>query len=394
MTGEAVEVGQRPRQLWLAYSSGAFGLAMIAQAAFLVPLRARELGANFDVIGLIVGAGAVAAAVASVPSGALIDRIGPRRTFIIGAGGCVVLSLLFLLVTDYWWFLALQPLLGMSRNLGWVASQAYITSLGSEQDRPTFTGRFSFFGSVGQLAGPLLAGAAAGVVGFRWALVVPAVYAASFVVVGLLLAETGRPPPECRTPQGSGARSAWRLLAVRGIQVALVLTFGRLWIAVVYATFLPVYLVDRGFSPAVVGTVIAASGLVAAVVAPTAGIWTRYVSPATAAAVALGGGAAALVLVPHVATPSLVFVVPAFVGVGIGVSLPLLLTLVTTAAPEGRRGVALGMRSTATQTAMTAAPLVVGSLMTALGTTVGFTAAGVVAAGVLLGGRMLSASTR
>lgn len=394
MTGEAVEVGQRPRRLWLAYSSGAFGLAMIAQAAFLVPLRARELGATFDVIGLIVGAGAVAAAVASVPSGAVIDRLGPRRTFVAGAAGSVVLSLLFPLVTSYWWFLALQPLLGLTRNLGWVASQAYVTSLGSEQDRAAFTGRFSFFGSVGQLAGPVLAGAAAGVVGFRWALVVPAVYAASFVLVGLLLPETGRSSPGRRTPQGFGARSARQLLAVRGIQVALVLTFGRLWIAVVYATFLPVYLVERGFSPSVVGTVVAASGLVAAIVAPTAGFWTRYVSPVTAAAIALGGGAAGLVLIPHVATLPWVFVVPALVGIGIGVSLPLLLTTVTTAAPEGRRGVALGMRSTATQTAMTAAPLVVGPLMAALGMALGFTAAGLVAAVLLVGGRMLSASVR
>ena len=395
MSWRTAAVEQRPRRLWLAYSSGAFGLAMIAQSGFLVPLRARELGASFDVIGLVVGAGAVAAVFASVPSGALIDRLGPKRTFVVGAGACVVLSLLFPLVTNYWWFLALQPLLGLARNLGWVASQSYITSIGSEQERPTLTGRFSFFSNVGQMAGPLLVGAAAEVVGFRWAFVVPAAYALCFVVVGLLLVETRSPRQEQdRVPQGAGVRSAWQLLALRGIQVALLLTFGRLWITVVYTTFLPVYLVDKGFDPVVVGAVVATSGLVAAVLAPTAGFWTRYVSQATAAACALAGGAVALLLIPHVAVMPWVFVVPVLVGVGIGVSLPLLLSIVTTAAPEGRRGVALGLRSMATQTAMTAAPLVVGPLITILGMALGFTAAAAVAASLLAGARMLSASGR
>lgn len=392
MSGLAAEVGQRPRRLWLAYSSGAFGLAMIAQAGFLVPLRARELGASFDVIGLIVGAGAVAAVFASVPSGALIDRLGPKRTFVVGAGACVAVSLLFPLVTDYRWFLVLQPLLGLARNLGWVASQSYITSLGSEQERPTLTGRFSFFSNVGQMAGPLLVGAAAEVVGFRWAFLVPAAYALCFVVVGAFLVETRSPGHEQdRVPQGAGVRSAWQLLALRGIQVALLLTLGRLWISVVYATFLPVYLVDEGFDPVVVGAVVATSGLAAAVVAPTAGFWTRYVSPTTAAACALVGGAVALVLIPHVAVLPWVFVVPVLVGVGVGVSLPLLLTIVTSAAPAGRRGVALGLRSMATQMAMTAAPLVVGPLITVLGIALGFSAAGAMAAGLLVGARVLSA---
>jgi hypothetical protein len=77
----------RPRLLWLAYVSGAFGLAASGHINFRVPLRARELGASFDVIGLLVGAGAALPAVLSVTTGA----------------GCSVF------VTNYWWFLALQP---------------------------------------------------------------------------------------------------------------------------------------------------------------------------------------------------------------------------------------------------------------------------------------------
>src|SRR5680860_1197176 len=227
------------RPLALAYASGAFGLAMTAQVTFLVPLRARELGASFDIIGLLIGSGALAAALSSVSCGAVIDRLGPKRTFILGAAGTAVLSLLFVLVTSYWWFFLLQPVLGIARNLGWVASQGYITSVGTPQERPKLAGRFSFFSSVGQMAGPVLVGGAA---------------------------------------QLYGIRSALEIIALRGIQVALLLTFARLWVGHIYSTFLPVYLVETGFEPGVVGTVMATSGLVAALMAPTTGFWTRYLS--------------------------------------------------------------------------------------------------------------------
>jgi MFS family permease len=382
----------RHRRLSLAYAIAAFGLGANTQVTFLVPLRARELGASFDVIGLIIGAGAIAAVFSAVPSGALIDKLGPRRAFVIGTGVTSVLLLLAPWVTNYGWFLPLLTLLGMARNLAWVASQTHITGIGSEKERPKLTGRFSLLSSVGQMVGPLMVGAAAGTMGYRWALLVPAVYALGFFVVGLCLVEVRQPPQEQAKPsQGVGVRSAWQLLAIRGIQVVLLLTFGRVWITVVYATFVPVYLViDRHFDPFIVGVVTATSGLVAAAIAPTIGFWTRYASPATATSVALSAGATGLILVPHVAALPYVFVVPVLVGVGLGATLPLLLSMTATAAPEGRRGVALGLRSTATQSAMAAAPLLVGTVIGLLGTLLGFTVAGIAGMAVLVGARLIT----
>jgi len=383
------------RPLALAYASGAFGLAMTAQVTFLVPLRARELGASFDIIGLLIGSGALAAALSSVSCGAVIDRLGPKRTFILGAAGTAVLSLLFVLVTSYWWFFLLQPVLGIARNLGWVASQGYITSVGTPQERPKLAGRFSFFSSVGQMAGPVLVGGAAQLFGFRLALLVPAVYALCFVLLGLLLTETrSADHATTRTAQGIGIRTALELIALRGIQVAMLLTFARLWVGHIYSTFLPVYLVDTGFEPGVVGTVMATSGLVAALMAPTTGFWTRYMSQQATAVVGLAAGAVALLLAPHVAVIPLVYLVPAFVGIGHGLSLPLLLSIVTTAAPADKRGVALGLRGTVNQTAATAAPVIVGPLITAVGMGLGFTTGGVVAIAMLVAVHMLHAVDR
>lgn len=378
------ETKGRSRRVLVAYVIGAFGLAMSAQITFLVPLRARELGAGFEIIGLIVGSGALAAAAMSVPSGAIIDRLGPKWAFVFGAGGTAAVSLGFVMVTDYWWFLALQPLHGVARNLAWVASQGYITSFASDAERPKLTGRFSFFGNIGQMAGPLLVGGAAGLVGFRYALFVPAAYSVMFALLGLALRETrAADHGATRKRQGAGMGAAVRLLTVRGIQVALLLTFVRLWTAQVYNSFFPVYLVDSGMSPSLAGTVMAVSGLVAAAMAPTTGYWTRFVSQQAATSVGLGCSAAALVVAPHVATVPLVYVVPVLVGIGSGLSLPLLISIVTTAAPTGSRGVALGLRGMVNQTAATAAPVLIGPLMGGLGLLLGFTSGGVLA-GVLL----------
>jgi MFS family permease len=382
----------RHRRIWLSYGIAAFGLGANTQVTFLIPLRARELGATLDVIGLIIGAGAIAAVFTSVPSGALIDRLGPRRAFVAGTGVTTVLMLLTPWVTNYWFFLPLLALLGVARNLGWVASQAHITGIGSEKERPRLTGRFSLFSSVGQMVGPLMVGAAAGTMGYQWALVVPAAYALGFRVLGLCLVEVAQPPRgQAKPSQGVGVRSAWQLLAIPGIWVVLLLTFGRVWITVVYATFVPVYLViDRDFDPFIVGTVTATSGLVAAAIAPTVGFWTRYASPATVTNVALTSGATGLILVPHVAALPYVFIVPVLVGVGLGITLPLLLSMTATEAPEGRRGVALGLRSTATQSAMAGAPLLVGAVMGLLGTLLGFTGAGIAGLAVLVGARLVA----
>src|SRR5438876_8326064 len=97
-------------------------------AAFLVPLRARELSAPLDQIGLIVGAGAIVPALLSVWSGELADRWGARRTYIGGTLVAALAALLMLPVTDYWLLLPIQLVMGFARSTAWVASQTYVAN--------------------------------------------------------------------------------------------------------------------------------------------------------------------------------------------------------------------------------------------------------------------------
>lgn len=374
----------------MAYVTGAFGLAATAQINFLVPLRARELGASFEVIGLIVGAGAAMPALLAVTTGAVIDRLGARKTLIVGTLGTAVLTALYVLVTNYWWFLVLQPFVGLVRNLGWLASQTYITTLADDAGRPEAAGRFAFFTNGGQMVAPLLLGIVSQQVGFRWAFLFLAGYAGAFAVIGLLLpsARSGGPslPPEAH---GSGVQSALEMLRLPGVQAMLLLSAVRLWVMWTYVAFVPAYLVEHGFQSAAVGMVLATSGVVATAIAPTAGFWSRYATGPTVAILGLACGSTALFLAPHLVTVPAVYVGPVLIGIGHGISLPLLLTIMADEAPAGKRGVALGLRSAANQTAAAVGPALIGMLISGAGMSTGFAAAGLLGGAMLLGAHLL-----
>ena len=383
------------RVLWVAYVVGAFGLGIAHQANFLVPLRANELGASLEVIGLLVGAGALVPAVASVPLGRLIDVLGPRRSFIISAAVSAVVSLLFVTVTSYWVLMGLQLVLGGVRTLGWLASQTYITSLGTASDRAALSGRFSFFTNVGTMVGPLAAGLVAQVVGFRLAFGWLALYALVFAVIGTMLVEI---PAARRVPGepggGTGFRTALGLLGIRGMQIALLLTFVRLWNEFVWSSFFPVFLVDSGMEPGVAGSVVFTKGLVATLLAPTVGYWLRFLSQPGLAVVGLVCGALGLIVSPHAATLPWAYTPAVLIGIGAGVSLPLLLSIIGDAVTTEQRGIALGLRMMVNQIAGAAAPVLVGPMIAGLGVVLGFGVAGAFAGGMLVASQVLSATGR
>ena len=371
------------RTRWTSYLLGAFGLGMSAQVLFLLTLRARELGASFEVIGLIAGLTIAAPALFAVVTGAFVDRIGPMPSFVLGALFAGATTVMLIVVTDHRWFLVLGPVVGTCMTTAWTASQSQVTGLGSRRERPAHTGRFSLFTNVGEMVGPLIAGLAFQVAGARFAFLGPAAYAFLFSVIGVWLwFRSPTPPRHGERPPGLGIRAALRLAVRPAMQVALLLTSSRLWIHLVYVTFLPVHLVESGLPGAVVGTVMATSGLVAAAVAPTAGILARRWSEHGVTAVPLCFGALGLAMAPMLVELPWVYVVPLLIGIGSGLSLPLLLSLTTAAAPESQRGIALGLRATVNQTAGAAAPATMGPLFSAFGAVVGFPASGL--GGVLL----------
>lgn len=378
----------RARPPLLPYATGAFGLAMNAMLAFLVPLRADELGASLPVIGVLVGMKALMEALLSVPLGRVIDRVGARRAFQVGAAGSAVVALGLSASPTVWALFVCQALLGVTRPLGWVGSQTYVAALDAADGGTVHTGRFSFVSNLGQIVGPLAAGAVAQVAGYRAAFLVLFVYAAACAGIGLLLPNLR----ETRAPkEGAGATlgETWGLLRERRIQVAMLLTFVRLWNPNVFTAFFPLFLVTNGLPAGLAGSVVSAMGATATGVTLLTGRLSRHASPELLTALALSCGALGLAIAPFTTELPFVYLPAMGVGIGQGLSLPLLITIVSGAAPPGRRGLALGLRSSVNQTAATIGPMVGGPLIQALGVGLGFPLSASVAFALLAGALLL-----
>lgn len=370
------------------YAAGLIGLSVSGQVGFLVALRVRELGGGFDDIGLIAGVSALVPALLAVASGAIIDRIGALRVFTAATFISVLTILTMTTFTDHRLFLLSGPVLATSTMASWTASQLYVTGLGEGIARAVHIGRFSAATNIGELTGPLMAGAAAQVLGPQRGLLVPAIYSSLFVVLGLrLLARSATSSTLGSTPGPSAPAersTALSLLRRPPLRRALTLSTSRLWASVVFLTFVPAFLVDAGLTELTAGTAMSMTGLVATFVSPVAGRLAARAGELRVMGIALAVGAVAVMLVPFLTSMPFVFVPPILLGVANGLTLPILLSLTTAAVPPARGGTALGLRSMVNQFAATAAPLAVGPLLGSYGGTVGFLAGGA-GAGVLAG---------
>lgn len=382
------------RRRLVAYGTGGFALAVNAMIQFLLPLRAVELGMEITLVGLLLAAKALTEALVAMPLGQVLDRIGVRAAFLIGTGSATLVLLAYSLATSFVVLLLLQVALGMSRPLAWIGAQHYVSGMRTGAEQAYDTGRLSFVANAGQIVGPLLIGVVASTVGLRGAFVALAVYASVFFLLGLALPSSSS-AMRGKTSTGASSRergltSALRLLAMPGMQVAMLLTAARLWIPTAWTSFFPLYLVvEAQLSEAVAGTVISTMALTATVVSLFTGRLSKLGRAESVTAAALAVAAVGLAIGPLLGGSPLVYLSAVLVGIGHGVSLPMLIVIVSNAAPEGQRGLALGLRTTFNQGAAMLAPLTVAPIIAMAGIALAFPVAGAVA-----GAAVLAASAR
>jgi MFS family permease len=349
-------------QLGLVYLSGSFGFGFQQMAAFLVPLRAHELNAPLDQIGIIVGAGAVVPALLSVWSGQLADRYGARRTYIGGTLLSALMGLLLFPVTNYWLLLPIQLVMGFARSTAWIASQTYVANIGAPEERATHMGRLSFTTNGGVVVAPLVIGQVANMVGYQWSFVFMSGVTLLYTLIGLFIPDVRvRRTTKARGGAG-GFAAAFQLMHQRGMQVVLLLTFVRLWNSSGWRPFIPIFLREAGFDNTLISSVLAANAVVSTFTSLGASWLARRTSNEVATAIALGLGAIGTAMTPWVAWVPAVYLPALLIGTGVGVSLPLLMATVSSEVPADQRGLALGLRMSMNQAAGAFAPVSVGAV--------------------------------
>src|SRR5215207_987589 len=139
--------------------------------------------------------------------------------------------------------LVLQLVQGFARSTAWVASQTYVSNVGTAADRPGQMGKLSFASNAGTIAAPLIAGSAADMLGYQQSFFVLGITCTVFLVLGMIVPDVrarvarGRP----KRDSSGGFGTAFSLMKIRGIQVALLLTFVRLWNGSGWRAFFPLF---------------------------------------------------------------------------------------------------------------------------------------------------------
>ncbi len=372
------------RQRVFAYLMGGYGLSLNALTSFLVPLRAVDLGVPLGWIGVLVGVRSIAETLLSVPLGRWMDRVGTRTAFIAGAATTAVLGVGYYFANGVAVLFLLQILIGASRPLGWVGSQSYVAGMSKGADRVRDAGRLSFVANVFQIITPLLAGIAVEGQSTRFAFLLIAGHGLFFLLIGLQV------PRLASEPKGGGggeapARARTReLVAVPAIRAALFLTFARLWLTSAWTAFFPLLLVTEGISPAIAGTAVSVMSATSTVLALTAGPLSKRMAPPLLTAAALGIGALGLALGPALTTVPSLYLSAVLMGVGQGLSLPLLIVIVSGAVPDHQRSQALSLRNSVNQGASSISPTLLAPLMAAFGSLTAFPVVGGIAGVSLL----------
>jgi MFS family permease len=353
-----------------AYGLGAYGLGFHEIFTLVLVLRCADLDMSLEQVGLVVGMGALTPALLAVPTGTLIDRFGARRSFVVTSLATAVLSLAFAAASSLPLLLLLQLVMGSTRTTAWVASQGYVTGIGSAADRSTHAGRFAFSAGAGQALATVLAGLTTEWGGTAAGFVLGAGYSLLFALIAARLPDVDS-GTRSAVPVG-GFRVAGRLLRNPSVQTAMLLTFTRLWVVTAYSSFVPLLLIAEGLTPGFVGLVLAAKNVAATLLALATGPLARRTGVVPLGVGSLTIGALGLALSPLLDGPVSAFLPAILVGVAVGLSLPVILTTLTVGSPTDNRGLALSMRESVNQISSALAPPVVGRLVAVAGTAGGF----------------------
>ncbi|MEV7342468.1 MFS transporter [Streptomyces sp. NPDC093544] len=371
---------------WLLRLVIAFSFAQgaVSMARPAVSYRALALGADERAIGVIAGVYALLPLFAAVPLGRRTDhgRCAPLLPVgvILIAGGCALSGRADSLTAMAAW----SGVMGLGHLCFVIGAQSIVARQSAPHEQDRNFGHFTIGASLGQLVGPIAAGALIG--GSDMAgtsalalLVAGGVAAVSFTSLWRI---EDRTPAKSRTAQGDRV-PVNRILRTRGVPEGIFISLAVLSATDILTAYLPVVGEHRGIAPSVVGLLLS---LRAAATIACRLVMTPMLRLLGRTALLTVTCLAAGVLCAGIALPVPVWALAAMLlalGFCLGVGQPLSMTTVVQAAPDDARSTALALRLTGNRLGQVAAPAAAGLVAGV---------AGVAAPFVMLGALLLVSS--
>ncbi|BCW60388.1 MFS transporter [Arthrobacter sp. StoSoilB20] len=378
------ELGRRSSTALLIHS------ALIQAVTFLVrpatTYRALELDVPGFALGLLAASYAVFPLLLALPIGGLVDRLGERRLMAIGAA--VVLGCSAFLL--FWGssvpaLVAGTALLGAGQLACVVGQQAVVANNAASTRLDSAFGYLTFAASLGQALGPLaisiVGGASVRPDTGAIFLLATAMSLLMFLTTFVISSKVSRGR---RAPKGGPKGSAAALLRTPGVVRALATSATVLAVVDLTVVYLPALGAERGLTAATVGLMLTVRAVFSMVSRLGLGSVSRRLGRMKLLITSLAISTAALGVAAIPMPEWLLFIVMAFLGLGLGIGQPLTMSWLSAQAPEGQRGRALALRLAGNRVGQVVLPSAIGVVAVGLG------AAGVfLASAVAVGGTML-----
>ena len=372
------------------YGSGMFANSMSNISGLIVPLWVSSFGASATLVGLVFGARHILPLLLSIHGGALMDRLGTRRVMLIFAVVNAAVPLLFPALPYIWAAIFLQTLAGLATSMGWMGAQTLIGQI--MKGSAVHAGRLSLALRLGHLVGPPM-------IGFIWdtggawaAFIAMSIWGSFGFLSALALpgntnetSQHSKITVSTLMPRLSDYLAAFRMLAISAVLFVAVITMMRNAGNVVQTGFYVVYLDEVfGLSGTLIGFLTSAAAIVGGIGSLSVGHLLRFCSAHWLLMATVTGSVIFICITPLLGTFVFLLIASALRGASLGISQPLMISILAKASGSKVQGTSVGLRNTANRLTGFIIPLLMGVLIDFVGLANGFYAIGIIVVGLLI----------
>ena len=348
--------------------------ATMAGMRLATPLLALQQGYSAAAVGLLIALFALTQVFLALPAGRFADRHGLKRPLwlsVIAASGGAGLALVF----------PVFPVMCIAALLTGGATGATVIALqrhvGRSATDPTQLKRvFSWLAiapAAANFVGPFLAGmlidhagrAPADLLAFRICFAVMAF----LPLLCWLLARGAHEPPRVPPVPGAAPTRAWDLLREPMFRRLLFVNWLQSSSWDVHAFVLPVLGHDRGISASVIGSILGAFAIAAAIIRVVLPLIASRASERSVILSSTVVTAAVFAVYPLLVSPWTMGICSVILGFALGAVQPMVMSMLHQITPHARHGEALGLRLMTINASSVAMPMLFGSLGALIGIT-------------------------
>lgn len=361
-------------------------------------LYATELGASTFAVGMMVTLKALLPIIIAMPTGQLIDSIGPMKMLKYGSYFLLASLVCTVLATEIVVLAASQILIGAAVII-MASSFQVLVAHGDRKSRNDAIKSYSMWMSGGGMLGPIIGGLIASAFavpseGYRAAFIAALGCCIAFMAALFWLSRSYPHPQhdvsvrEVFSPSSivTSYKRGIGLAGSRPVQFGLTATFLVMYIQALYMSFLPLYLAQNGFATFLISLTVSFHGLAAMLSRIGLNRLMKHYSLELILLTAGTIAAVGVVMTPlAVISPITMLVLVGIIGAAVGVNLPVSIMIMVDAVGESERGKLMGLRLLANRFSQVLSPAMFGILGQLFGLTAAFYGGGALLVGTLLG---------